>query len=293
MVDRRPLGNIVVATDFSEGAKPALERACRLPITPGSCLTLLHVMPKLHASLFDRAERAARASLERLAEEARTHVPQGVEVFVAVEIGEPFVEIERRAEGERAELVVLGRHGRRAWRDALGTTVDRVLRYARTPALVVAEAGATPYLRPLVGVDEEGSAAAAIELMTRIASPKVRGALAVHVLGRDFKLAPYELPEELSERYHRERAEEARKQIELMLDELGGTELDFELRVVDDEYPAHGILEVARRERADLVVVGTHGRAGLRHMLFGSVAEAVIRRAEIDVLVAHPANVAA
>lgn len=49
--------------------------------------------------------------------------------------------------------------------------------------------------------------------------------------------------------------------------------------------PAGGICEVAEAEGCDLVVVGTHGRTGLTHILLGSVAEQVVRRAPCAVLV--------
>jgi nucleotide-binding universal stress UspA family protein len=49
-------------------------------------------------------------------------------------------------------------------------------------------------------------------------------------------------------------------------------------------WPPAALLELARPERADLMVMGTHGYAGLDRLLTGSVAEAVIRRARIPVL---------
>jgi nucleotide-binding universal stress UspA family protein len=49
--------------------------------------------------------------------------------------------------------------------------------------------------------------------------------------------------------------------------------------------PALGILRAARASRADLIVMGTHGRTGLRRVLLGSVAEAVARRSTAPVLV--------
>lgn len=47
--------------------------------------------------------------------------------------------------------------------------------------------------------------------------------------------------------------------------------------------PADEILRVAREQRVDLIVMGTHGRTGLRHLLLGSVAEAVTRQAPCPV----------
>ena len=48
--------------------------------------------------------------------------------------------------------------------------------------------------------------------------------------------------------------------------------------------PAHAIVEAARREKADLIVIATHGRTGLRHLLIGSVAERVVRLAPCPTL---------
>lgn len=49
--------------------------------------------------------------------------------------------------------------------------------------------------------------------------------------------------------------------------------------------PAEVILAVASAERPTLIVMGTHARSGVRRALFGSVAEAVLRRAPCPVLV--------
>ncbi len=52
--------------------------------------------------------------------------------------------------------------------------------------------------------------------------------------------------------------------------------------------PALEIVELGREGGCDLIVVGTHGRTGLRHALLGSVAERVVRRAGCPVLTIHP-----
>lgn len=51
--------------------------------------------------------------------------------------------------------------------------------------------------------------------------------------------------------------------------------------------PAPVILDYARNEEMDLVVMGTHGRRGVRRLLVGSVAEEVMRRAPCPVLAVH------
>ena len=56
---------------------------------------------------------------------------------------------------------------------------------------------------------------------------------------------------------------------------------------VDVGLPAEKIVKLAREKQVDLIVMGTHGRTGLSHMLIGSVAERVVRFAPCPVMVVH------
>ncbi len=53
-------------------------------------------------------------------------------------------------------------------------------------------------------------------------------------------------------------------------------------------YAAEEILESVKKEKADLLVMGTHGRKGIDRILFGSVAEKVVKSASCPVLTIHP-----
>ena len=55
--------------------------------------------------------------------------------------------------------------------------------------------------------------------------------------------------------------------------------------------PVTAIVNAAKRQKCDLIVMGTHGRHGVAHMLLGSVAERVIRTAACPVLVVRQPNV--
>lgn len=54
--------------------------------------------------------------------------------------------------------------------------------------------------------------------------------------------------------------------------------------------PVESILEAIMDHGAQLVIMGTHARTGLRRLIFGSVAEEVIRAARVPVLVVHPGD---
>jgi nucleotide-binding universal stress UspA family protein len=64
-------------------------------------------------------------------------------------------------------------------------------------------------------------------------------------------------------------------------EQLGGVRCDIVLRRSSD--PATGILEVEKELNADLLVMATHGRTGLSHLLLGSVAEKVVRESRCPV----------
>lgn len=59
--------------------------------------------------------------------------------------------------------------------------------------------------------------------------------------------------------------------------------IDHETEVVMGK-PFKLIREVAERENVDLIVMGTHGRTGIEHVILGSTAERVVRRSKIPVL---------
>jgi len=61
----------------------------------------------------------------------------------------------------------------------------------------------------------------------------------------------------------------------------------LEVRLVEDVTAAHGIVQTAESEKADLVVVGSHGRTGVARMVLGSVASKVVTQSPVPVLVAR------
>jgi nucleotide-binding universal stress UspA family protein len=79
---------------------------------------------------------------------------------------------------------------------------------------------------------------------------------------------------------------EARERLERALpaDERSRFAVTIDARVGD---VAENILEAAREQKVDLIVMGTHGRHGLAHLVLGSVAERVLRDATCPVLTTH------
>jgi len=82
--------------------------------------------------------------------------------------------------------------------------------------------------------------------------------------------------------------EESRIRLEEMLGEARKHEVEAETLLVEGA-PHRTVLEEAERLGVDLIVVGTHGRTGVEHLLLGSTAEKIIRHSPVPVLVVrHP-----
>jgi nucleotide-binding universal stress UspA family protein len=68
-----------------------------------------------------------------------------------------------------------------------------------------------------------------------------------------------------------------------LLDQVSPTVRIYDKRLLSGE-PAEEIVQLAEQEDVEMIVMGTHGRTGLTRLLMGSVAEAVVRRAQCPVL---------
>jgi nucleotide-binding universal stress UspA family protein len=80
---------------------------------------------------------------------------------------------------------------------------------------------------------------------------------------------------------------DARRELALLLPEAEAAHVDV-TRLVDIGVPYQRILETAKAEPVDLIVMATHGRTGVRHLVLGSVAERVVRLAPCPVLTIRP-----
>ena len=85
---------------------------------------------------------------------------------------------------------------------------------------------------------------------------------------------------------------QASKDLAQMLSETPGSKVEVTRRVVVG-IPYRKIVEVAEEEKSDLIVMTTHGRTGLSHLVMGSVTEKIVRTAPCPVLTIRPTSVIA
>ena len=77
--------------------------------------------------------------------------------------------------------------------------------------------------------------------------------------------------------------DELQRELDDLVRRFSGHEVKLEGHLVQG-VPYVEITRVAKEKGADMIVMGTHGRTGLKHLLLGSVAERVVRTAEVPVL---------
>lgn len=77
-----------------------------------------------------------------------------------------------------------------------------------------------------------------------------------------------------------------KKEAEQTLDSLAKIyDGDDLVKLMPEGKPKEDIIKTAQSWEADLIVLGTHGRTGLKHLLMGSIAEHVVRHSDIPVMV--------
>jgi nucleotide-binding universal stress UspA family protein len=85
------------------------------------------------------------------------------------------------------------------------------------------------------------------------------------------------------EEMHQKELEEATARLEKFVKDHTSSEDEVERHVRSGE-PAAEINPIVAELAAEMVIIGTHGRSGLKHLLMGSVAESILRTADVPVL---------
>lgn len=288
-------GPVLVGVDFSDSSLGVAEWV-RRHFAPGLELVFLHslVTPEwpiflsrklsLPDSLMDNARAGAEQRLRDLALGA-----PDARISTRVTLGRPADGLADAARELHAELIAVGKHGERGRvRGYTGSTTDRLVRISPVPVLTVGGQFSGAPKQILVALTFSSITPLVVE-WTRKLSERFRATVfGIHVIGAavlGHVLSMSEVTEgksltqpEIDSMFSDER-DGWRKQL---LDAGIPTErLRTEIAFGD---VAQEVLAMAGREGADLIVMGSHASA-VRRALLGSSASAVLREAEVPVLV--------
>jgi nucleotide-binding universal stress UspA family protein len=299
--------NIIVPIDFSKMSVEAIQIARQLARRFGASIHLTHVREFNYATDFVApvppmvpfsfmpydGEPAALNELKKVAREC--DVPSAsCDVLGGAP---PFDEICRLVQTIPADLVVMRTHGRTGLKHVfLGSTAERVVQHSSCPVLVTrdrtlhANNGSRFRIRTIL-VPVDFSNCSREGLRYAIAFAKEFGAriILLHATYLGYIYAAegtglYDIPG--LQKAARKTAE--RKMRELVRSVNFGN-VKFET-VFTEGSPVVDICAFAKDHDVDLIITSTHGLTGFTHVLIGSIAEQVVRRAPCSVLVvpSHP-----
>ncbi len=276
---------LLVASDLSRRSERAVAQAAHLSERLGAEMTVLHVVDdELPMRVFEAEREQALRSLA----ETTAQLPArfGERLAVRVVGGLDFQAILSAAQEEEADLIVLGTHRQNVIKEVFtGTTIERVIRNATVPVLVVKRPDPGAYTCTLAAVDLIEEGAAVLRMAHRIALGQTL--YAIHILD-DLVASQMRLANAGEDRilaYERD----VSARCTALLNDLarsGGLPPGDYLPAVDWGSPVEQILKAAQGFRAELGVVGTrtHAKARLERFLLGSVAEQLLLGMRCDVL---------
>jgi nucleotide-binding universal stress UspA family protein len=298
------LSHILCPVDLSEASQHALEQATALAGWYNATLTVLvvhHSGPAIALEPYgvNAAPDEERAEIERLRQAASAAaapaIAAGVQVDVVVVVGDPTRQILARAEPRDVGLFVMGTHGAGGFEHlVLGSVAEKVLRRARCPVLTVPPrmhaAAGLPFQRILCAIDFSDSSLSGLEWAWSLAEESGATVSLLHVIEWPWDeppAPPFEkLPGVEGRRLleFRHAAEEAsRQQLESLVPD------NLRHRCPSTPLVSHGkahreVLAAATETRADLIVMGVHGRNVFDMTMFGSTTNQVVRGASCPVL---------
>jgi nucleotide-binding universal stress UspA family protein len=150
--------------------------------------------------------------------------------------------------------------------------------------------GGKPVRKILTATDFSPTSAAAVEWSTLLAKTHGAAVVLVHALAPPIPPAAspdfVALPPDFQDQYRTAATKNLAETAERVRARGVAISTDLELGPA-----APTILDLATKHAADLIVVGTHGLTGFRHLLLGSTAERIVQGAPVPVLIVHPGDV--
>lgn len=279
---------ILVATDGSDCATAGLVHAIDLAADWGATLRAIHVVDTSRDG-FDESDDEVLDALDGVGSEILDDAVEaaeraGVRADSKLRRGDPATEILDETGDVDADVVVVGTHGRSGLeRVFFGSAAEAIVREANAPVLTVREDALEPvrypYERILVPTDGSEGALTAVELAADLAKrcdATVDVLSVVDAADPGFDVRPAATRARLESR-----AEEWVAAAAGLADEAGAPSVETETRL---GVVASEITEHADERGADLIVLGTRGRSGVRRSVPGRVAKRIVRSAPVPVL---------
>jgi len=275
---------ILVAVDSSESSKNALHQAFKLANEEKCWITVTSVVPPYEGEIEILGVKDIRASLRKPCDDALAEVEkiartERMLVKTVCEEGEIHERIVDLADAENCDVIVMGRRGiRRIERALIGSVTARVIGHTQRDVLVVPNGTVVGWKKIVLATD--GSKFSEVAAKKAISFAQSYGGELRVVSVADVPAEFYaEAPKAVEDLVRKAKGfvADVKKQ-----SEAAGIRTET---FVGEAEAFEAITNLAKEQKADMIIIGSHGRTGLRRLLMGSVAEKVIGYAPCPVLV--------
>ncbi|MEP1032264.1 universal stress protein [Ekhidna sp.] len=272
---------ILVPVDFSELASHALNFAIEFNAKVKGEILLVHVVdiPVGHVSFTGEVDNPSvenfytgeyiKATKNKLDEWAKRVEDVGQKVSVHLKYGNAFTSISKIVAEDPSTWIIMGSKGASGLREVfIGSNAERMIRYATCPVIIIK--GET-HLKDMKSMAFASDLSQEQDLIADHAKD------IQEMLGLNMHLVKVKTP------YNWLDDSQAKKQLEHFAER--NYLKDFTVTSVDADFTDEGAVKFAEEVGAGLIVIGTHGKKGIAHLLGGSIAEDIVNESKVPILV--------
>jgi universal stress protein E len=307
---------IVAAVDFTERSRNAAREALRLAHQHKAAVHAFHVVESIAVSDLQQALQVPMVEIEnevrvdtqaRLREFLDAVLPgpyaladegaekaggtatrtRSVNLTAEVVLGQPVDEVLKRVEQLGADLLVMARNSTSNPNRGAGTCASRCVRGAKADVLLVRDDRAGPYKRVIACIDFSEHSLRALEDAIDIAHRDRAEIHLVHAFHPPWDIVhfgaiPADASSSLQNEYQGLLEQRLAKLAKSASKKANGAKVRHQ--IIPAATHTSALVDYLAESRADLAVVGSHGRTGLARFLIGSTAERIVRDAPCSVL---------
>lgn len=269
--------DVLVPTDFSKCSVSAVKVAAQLAKKLNATIHLLHVIETpvvaYDAGMVNFESLPQAMFMKDLADDNMKNLLaepflQGVSVESKIEYDAIYTRINHYVEKHHIHLIVMGSHGAKGFNEiVLGSNAERVVRYASCPVLTIKQDYAEFKVNNIVVASDFNSEAdemfKGFKQFTALFDAKL------HLVRVNTPINFETTPES------NEKMAKFAKRNQLQ---------NYTMSIYNDTTEEDGVLDYADEINADLLLIGTHGRTGLAHLIKGSIAEDLLNHSKRAVL---------
>ncbi|MGH7926390.1 MAG: universal stress protein [Candidatus Binatia bacterium] len=290
----KKLNRIIVGHDLRAGGEAALQSAAVLANRCAAALRVVHIVEPLESYQRLSHPLTSPYPVEEIAQKAGARLESlvggaelaGLQAEYEVRTGKPFLELIVAQRAWLADLIVVG--GASEPEEAFSaSTSERLMRKSAVPVMMAKSRLSAEAKTFLVATDFSASARQAAEEALMLAENFHGRVVFVHVLDRPSYTVSYVHELGVSLPTPPPTPEQLEPEWEAFLSGLPLEKIAWE-KTTEEGQAATTIVRQAEHVKADVIVMGTHGRSGLPYILLGSVAEKVVRKASCPVLTIRP-----